>query len=91
MRRNTQRIQRSRKKLSGGLEHLGYHVYPSQANFVLARKDGESLRNIYEELKQRKILVRYFDFPDLRDCLRITVGTPSEVKILLKELAVLTR
>ena len=91
MRRNTQRIQRSRKKLSGGLERLGYHVYPSQANFVLARKDGESLRNIYEELKQRKILVRYFDFPDLRDCLRITVGTPSEVKILLKELAVLTR
>src|ERR1051325_7120972 len=91
MRRNTQRIQRSRKKLSGGLERLGYYVYPSQANFVLARKDGESLRNIYEELKQRKILVRYFDFPDLRDCLRITVGTPSEVKILLKELAVLTR
>src|ERR1044072_5580582 len=91
MRRNTQRIQRSRKKLSGGLERLGYHVYPSQANFVLARKDGESLRNIYEELKQRGILVRYFDFPDLRDCLRITVGTPSEVKILLKELAVLTR
>ena len=91
MRRNTERIQRSRKKLIGGLERLGYHVYPSQANFVLARKDGENVRNIYEELKRRKIFVRYFDFPGLQDCLRITVGTPSEIKILLKELALLTQ
>jgi histidinol-phosphate aminotransferase len=87
MQRNVERIRRSRKKLSAGLTRLGYQVYPSHANFVLARKPGENLQPIYEELMRRKILVRYFDAPGLQDCLRITVGTPKEVKALLNELA----
>jgi histidinol-phosphate aminotransferase len=87
MRRNAERIQRSRKKLSAALKRLGFQVYPSHANFVLARKTGKSLESVYEELKRRKILVRYFDTPELRDCLRITVGAPKEVKALLNELA----
>ena len=87
MRRNAERIQRSRKKLSAALKRMGYHVYPSHANFVLARKQGQNLQRIYEELKRRKILVRYFDTPGLQDCLRITVGTPKEVRALVNELA----
>jgi histidinol-phosphate aminotransferase len=87
MARNAGRIQRSRKKLTDGLRRAGYDVYPSQANFVLARKKGQNLRGVYEELKQRKILVRYFGVPALQDCLRITVGTPAEVQTLLKEMA----
>jgi len=89
MKRNAARIQRSRTKLSRGLKRLGYEVYPSHANFVLARKRERNLKPVYEELKQRKILLRYFDTPGLRDCLRITVGTPKEVQALLKELAAL--
>jgi histidinol-phosphate aminotransferase len=87
MKRNADRIQRSRKKLSAALKRLGYQVYPSHANFVLARKQGQNLQPVYEELKRRKILVRYFDTPGLQDCLRITVGTPKEVRALLNELA----
>jgi len=87
MSRNVRRIQRSRKKLSAALRRLGYDVYPSHANFILARKAGENLKGIYDELKRRKILVRYFDLPGLQDCLRITVGMPKEVQALLKELA----
>jgi histidinol-phosphate aminotransferase len=45
------------------------------------------MQPVYEELKRRKILLRYFDMPGLRDCLRITVGTPKEVRVLLNELA----
>jgi histidinol-phosphate aminotransferase len=90
MKRNAGRIQRGRRQLSRALSRLGYHVYPSHANFVLARKPKENLRPVYEELKRRKILVRYFDAPGLQDCLRITVGTPEEVRILLKELAAIS-
>lgn len=85
--RNARRIQRSRNKLTAGLKRLGYDVYPSHANFVLARKNGQNLRGVYEEIKRRKILVRYFDAPGLQDCLRVTVGTPSEVQTLLKGMA----
>jgi len=86
MARNVARIQRSRGKLIRGLKKMGFHVYPSQANFVMARREGENLSGLYEELKRRKILVRYFDLPGLRDSLRITVGTAQEVEALLKEL-----
>jgi histidinol-phosphate aminotransferase len=86
MARNVRRIQRSRKILTTGLKKLGYHVYPSEANFVLAQKRGENLKVVYETLKHKKILVRYFDTPGLQDCLRITVGTPREIESLLREM-----
>jgi histidinol-phosphate aminotransferase len=87
MGRNVRRIQSSRRKLTAGARRLGFEVLPSQANFVLIRKRGENLKNLYESLKRQKILVRYFDLPELRDSLRITVGTPREVAALLRALS----
>jgi histidinol-phosphate aminotransferase len=87
MNRNVRRIQRARKKLTSSLKRLGYHVYPSHANFIMARKSGHNLKGTYEELKRRKILVRYFDAAGLQDCVRITVGTPNEIQALLREIA----
>ncbi|HEU5462943.1 MAG TPA: histidinol-phosphate transaminase [Candidatus Binatia bacterium] len=89
MMRNAGRIQKSRKKLSTGLKRLGYAVYPSHANFVLARKPGTDAKAVYEALKRRMILVRHFDTTGLRDCLRITIGTPKEIQRVLEELAAL--
>lgn len=89
MHRNVRRIRQSRKQLTRGLQRLGFQVFPSHANFVLARKPGENLKPMYEELKRRMILVRYFDRPGLQDCLRITVGKPKDVQALLKQLAAL--
>jgi histidinol-phosphate aminotransferase len=86
MRRNVRRIQAGRRKLTRGLRRLGFAVYPSQANFVMARLEGQTLHGLYGELKQRRILVRYFDQPGLRDSLRITVGTPRQNAILLNEM-----
>jgi histidinol-phosphate aminotransferase len=87
MARNVRRIQRTRRKLMAGLQKPGFEVLPSQSNFVLARKPGDNLKEVYETLKRRKILVRYFDMPGLRDCIRITVGTSREVALLLEALA----
>jgi histidinol-phosphate aminotransferase len=89
MTRNVRRIQRSRKKLTVGLRKLGYFVHPSHANFVLAQRKGEKLQGVYEALKRKKILVRYFDTPGLQDSLRITVGTPREIQALLKEMEII--
>jgi histidinol-phosphate aminotransferase len=83
MRRNVRRIRRTRERLSRSLRSLGFEVYPSAANFVLARRPGESLRPLYEALKSERILVRYFAAPELEDAIRITVGTPAEIQRLL--------
>jgi histidinol-phosphate aminotransferase len=86
MTRNIRRIQQSRRQLSAGLRKMGFYVYPSHANLLMARKKEQNLKDVYEKLKSKKILVRYFDIPGLQDSLRITVGTPQEIRALLKEM-----
>lgn len=83
MREHARRVCATRVRLSERLRGLGYAVPPSQANFVLARRPGCDQRRVYEVLKQRRILVRHFDTPELSDALRITVGTDAEIDALL--------
>lgn len=87
MERNVARIRKTRGVLDAALPSLGFLPYRSQSNFILARRrGGRSARPVYEALKRRKILVRYFDTPRLADCLRITVGTDAEIEALLSAL-----
>ena len=86
MMRNVRRIQESRGKLTRALTRMGFYVYPSQANFVLARKKGQNQKGVYESLKSKKILVRHFDVAALQDCLRISIGSPREMRALVQEL-----
>jgi histidinol-phosphate aminotransferase len=86
MARNVRRVQQSRAKLTRALTRLGFEVYPSHANFILARRKGQNQRSVYEQLKSKKILVRYFDAAGLDDCLRISIGSPREVRVLVQEL-----
>jgi histidinol-phosphate aminotransferase len=84
MERNVAKIRKTRDALAAGLPEVGFAPFPSQSNFILARRTrGAPARPVYEALKRRKILVRHFDTPRLADCLRITVGTDGEVEALL--------
>jgi histidinol-phosphate aminotransferase len=84
MRQNVEKIRTTRTRLIAALRQLGYYVYESQANFVLARQAGVNQEPIYLGLKEQGILVRYFSSPGLSDCLRITVGTDQEIDQLLE-------
>ena len=72
------RVRVSRQRLAVDLSRLGFRVWPSEANFVLVRPRDGRARHLYEQLKIREILVRYFDSPGLDDKLRITVGTDAQ-------------
>jgi histidinol-phosphate aminotransferase len=84
---NVDRIRATRTTLTAGLERLGFHVLPSEANFVLARRRGVDQAPVARALAERGILVRHFAVPALQDALRITVGTDDEVTALLASLA----
>ena len=87
MRENAERIKCTRARLTDELGRLGFFVYPSQSNFVLARTESrDRAQEIQRELEARKILIRYFDQPRLDDCLRITIGTDEEIDELLRQL-----
>lgn len=65
-------------------ERFGWQVSPSATNFLLADTSPRPARQVYEGLKQARILVRYFDRPRLQQCLRITVGTEAEMAAFVR-------
>lgn len=86
MRGNVRRIQQQRAVLAKALGGMGFDVYDSHTNFVLARRPRTDMRRLLQALKRRRILIRYFDVPGLTDCLRITVGTPAETAAVIAAL-----
>jgi len=77
-------IRAERAKLHAALSAMpGLTVFPSAANFFLVRT-ADAARS-YEALKRQGVLVRNLH-PGLANCLRVTVGTPDENRILLNAL-----
>jgi len=77
------KIKRERVRLSEQLAARGVKVYPSGGNFLMVdapRRDG---KGTFEALKDRGVLVRYFEQERMRDKLRITVGTEEQNEALL--------
>ena len=81
----TREIVSAREDFSAALLSLGWRVLPSSANFVFAGKSGLSGKEIYLELKNRGILVRYFDGDRTRDFVRITIGKREDMERLARE------
>jgi histidinol-phosphate aminotransferase len=81
------RVKSERARVAAELARRGWAVTPSRANFVLATTpDGAPARPVYEGLKSRGVLVRFFDKPGLVDKLRVTIGTPDENTAFLEAL-----
>jgi histidinol-phosphate aminotransferase len=83
-RANFKGIIATRQRLSRELEWLGFQVFPSQTNFILAQPPKFPARDWLQKLRDRKILVRWFNLPEVRQYLRITIGTPAEAAALIK-------
>jgi len=81
-RANFWKIIFTREKLSRELAKLGFRVFPSQTNFILAQPPKFSAKEWQQKLRAKKILVRWFDFPEVKNYLRITIGTSAEMKTL---------
>jgi len=86
MRANAETIRAERDRIAQRLDALGFDVTPSEANFLLARAPDGQAEACYRWLKERGILVRYWNLPRLADKVRITVGTPEENDALLAAL-----
>lgn len=86
-----EKVKVSRAKLAVDLKQLGFTVADSQANFLLATSSRNQAEHLYIALKERGILVRYFNQPGLNDKLRITVGNDEQNQTLIEALVSLTK
>ncbi len=82
-------IKQARAELAAALAGLpGLTVYPSAANFLLVRAPGGRATAIFEGLLARGVLIKNLAPTGglLRDCLRVTVGSPEDNHHLLAAL-----
>ncbi|MBL7005176.1 MAG: histidinol-phosphate transaminase [Gammaproteobacteria bacterium] len=83
----TQKVIKTREFASTEFTKMGFEVIPSSANFIMAKHPDLSAENLYNELKNKGILVRYFKKPRIDDYLRITIGTNDEIAQLIATVA----
>jgi histidinol-phosphate aminotransferase len=87
----TQKIIATRDRTAAAFSSLGFTVIPSQTNFLFVsppKKTGDAGEvsrgaSFFAALRERGILVRYFNKPRITDFLRISIGTDEDMELLL--------
>ncbi len=80
-------IVKERAVLEEALRSLpSAHVFPSDANFLLVRFLEHDAKELHASLLHRGIALRHFNTPELRDCIRISVGRPRDHERLIAAL-----
>jgi histidinol-phosphate aminotransferase len=79
---NFKKIITTREWLSRELTKLGFRVLPSRTNFILVRPPRFPAPVWLQSLRVQKVLVRWFGRPEVKDYLRITIGTAAEAEAL---------
>ena len=85
-RETTGRIIETREYTKKKLTELGFTYPDSMSNFIFASHNSVDAVVIFEELKKRKIFVRYWNKPRINNHLRITIGTREEMDKLITAL-----
>jgi histidinol-phosphate aminotransferase len=79
-------VDQQRPGLASDLRSLGFEVFPSETNFMLARSPVPS-DQLVRALAERGVLIRNFgDRRMLEDCVRTTIGTEELNQLLISRL-----
>lgn len=83
--KTTKAIVETREDVTEKLVKLGFKVLPSSANFLFAAHESVPAEELFMMLREKHIYVRYFKSPRINNYLRITIGTPEQMEVFLKE------
>ncbi len=81
------KVIKTRVRVSQELEELGFEVLPSKANFLFVRHRSKKAEELFKELREGGILVRFFKKPRIENFLRISIGTDDEMDALISALS----
>jgi histidinol-phosphate aminotransferase len=81
--------RRERERLSSELQRFGYHIAPSQANFLFIDV-GRDSANVAERLLQAGIVVKPWRQPGFQQFMRVTLGSCEDNNLFLQALACLS-
>ena len=80
---NRNRIIKTREWVRSQLVGMDFEVLDSRANFLFLSSRKIAGRTLYEKLKTRGILVRYFNKARIDNFVRVSIGTDGEMKAFL--------
>lgn len=76
------KIINTRSAVSNRLRDMGFTVCDSSANFIFVTHESVPAKVLLDGLRDRGILIRWWDKPRISNYLRITIGTGEEMKAL---------
>lgn len=79
-------VIQTREKTTEKLIKMGFNVLPSKANFIFVSHPDYQAAKLFKELRDKGILVRYFNRPRIDNFLRITIGTDDDMEALINAL-----
>jgi len=80
---NSSKIIKTREFTVKALKSMNWEVLPSMANFIFIRKKELSGKIVYETLKNKGLLVRYFGHKGIEDFVRVTIGKRKDMEFFL--------
>lgn len=83
---NAKKIIATRERIVCKLKELGFEMTNSFANFIFVKHPNYDGEFLFKELRNRGIVVRYFNKPRINQYLRITIGTDEQMDKLVEEL-----
>ena len=81
----TRKVKATRQRVIGRLADWKFRVFPSQTNFVFAQPPSPlTAKQWFVALRERKVLVRWWDVDRIRAGARVTIGTDAEMDRFLE-------
>ena len=80
------KIIETREKTEKKLKELGFKVLNSSANFIFISHNKVFAGDLYKNLKDNGVLVRYFAKDRIDNYLRVTIGTDEDMEIFIEKL-----
>jgi len=78
------KIIATRERISADLVDMGFQVIPSQANFIFISHPRYQADLLFQQLREKGILVRYFNAPQIDNYLRVSIGSDEEMTCFLQ-------
>ena len=83
--KNCEKIMTTREVVVKELYSMNFEVLPSLANFIFCKNEKISGKDLYEKLKDKGVLVRYFSKDRIKDYVRVTIGSAKQMKIFIQK------
>ena len=88
---NSRTVQANRAYTVAELDKLGFETLPSKANFIFTRCKTVDGGTLYRKLKEKGVLVRHWDKPEIADWCRVTIGSRAQMDVYLDKVREILR